>query len=143
MELEWIDGNVKTKALYWSECLNVESIKKYALEYDVLQVWYPKNIQDDIFEEYGVGMSFIEFNGKWKGEAHSSVIDLELSQDDILKGYSKNRRYETKRAGDRDNLEIVFYVPEKEEDLQEYIEYYNMFAKSKNRDTLYYNRVSA
>lgn len=130
MVLSWVDKNgIKITAIYWSDGLNLEKMKKYSKKCDYIQVWYPRNLSDDIYEEYKELLTFIEIEASWKGESTSSHIDLSLDAEEILQLFSKTRRYEVKRAKERDNLEIEFHTNLNEMELKEFEIFYNSFAQ--------------
>lgn len=130
MVVSWKDVNgKKITALYWYDGLNLQDIKKYSNESDYIQVWYPRNLSDDIYEEYKELLTFIEIEASWKGESTSSHIDLSLNDEEILQQFSKTRRYEVRRAKERDNLEVEFHTNLDEIELKEFETFYNSFAK--------------
>ncbi len=70
----------------------------------------------DLYEKYHD--TYIELEGKWKGEVYSAHMDLSMNAEDILQRFSKTRRYEVRRAGQRDNLMTEFICDVDEKNLQ-------------------------
>lgn len=129
MVVTWTDHYYnKITAVYWSDGLNIKKVEEYGKDCDYLQVWYPRNLSDDIYEKYHELITWIEIEAKWKGQATSAWTDLLQSKEEILRTFSKTRRYEVRRAAQRDNLTVDFLCDVNETDLAEFEEYYNIFA---------------
>lgn len=129
MILSWTDKqNKKITAIYWSDGLNNCEIEKCGKECDYIQIWYPRNLSDDIFKRYHELITFIELEGKWKGNAYSSWIDLSQNKEEILQQFSKTRRYEVRRAKERDNLKVFFQNALEDAEISEFEKYYEHFA---------------
>ncbi len=133
MEIQWSDGREIINEIYWSRNLSLEEVREKEKSCDLLRVWYPQNIDDRIYEQYGDGLTYIEYNGRWKGKAYSAGIDLTQDAAEIMGCFSKTRRYEIRRAMERDNLYIDFYQPNTRLECNEFFDFYNEFAKSKGR----------
>lgn len=129
MVISWTDeNNKKITVVYWSDGWKLQDVEMYGMESDYLQIWYPRNLSDDIYEKYRELITWIEIEAKWKGEAYSSQMDLSLSVEDILSQFSKTRRYEVRRAKQRDSLMVQFCMTFDEEELRAFEAYYNQFA---------------
>lgn len=129
MVVTWADNyHNKITAVYWSDGLSVKEVEEYGKDCDYLQVWYPRNLSDDIYEKYHELITWIEIEAKWKGHASSAWTDLLQDREEILQTFSKTRRYEVRRAAQRDNLTVDFLCDIDEADLVEFEEYYNNFA---------------
>jgi len=133
MVLSWTDGyNTKITAVYWSDGLNCKCIEEYGKGSDYIQIWYPHNLADDTYEKYHELITYIEREAHWKGEAFSLQMDLSLSAEEIFQQFSKTRRYEVRRAKERDNLTVEFLSNFDEMELKAFETYYNRFAKQTN-----------
>ncbi len=58
-------------------------------------------------------------------------IDLSKSEDSIFAGIEKNARYEIKRARGKDEIHIRFQINPCVDEIEQFVGYYNRFAKSK------------
>lgn len=143
MEFQYYDEGCSVYSIYWSDGLNSEAIEKNYSMYDVLQIWYPQNIHDDIYEQYKMIMTFIEYRGYWKRPVQSLECNLLCTIDEILSQMRKNTRYEIRRALNRDKLHTVIIAEPSKDDVAEYIEYYNKFAASKKMHPIDEQRVRA
>lgn len=129
MIVSWKDKNgKKITAVYWSDGLCLQDIKRYAGQCDYVQIWYPWNLADDIYEQFYELLTFIEIEAEWKGKSTSSWIDLKMTNEEILNQFSKTRRYEVKRAEKRDNLKVEFLSNLDERTLDDFERFYNRFA---------------
>lgn len=131
MEIQWSTGDMVIKEIYWSTNFTLEDVEERRDSCDILRLWYPEKIDNWIYKRYGDVLTYIEYNGKWKGKAYSAIVDLTLDKDSIINHFSKTRRYEIRRALERDNLVVRFYRPVTETECKEFISFYNAFAKSK------------
>lgn len=143
MEFQYNDGSGSVYSIYWSDGLNSEVIQKKYSMFDVLQIWYPKNVHDDIYEQYKMIMTFNEYQGYWKRPVQSLECNLLCSIDEILSQMRKNTRYEIRRAINRDKLYTVMTAEPSEDDVAGYIGYYNKFADSKKMHHIDETRVRA
>lgn len=132
MEVTWEEKGYRMKLIYWLDNLSMEKFQEYSSDCDEIVVWYSNNMDDKIYEKYKELMRFIELDGHWKGKASSAVIDLTMSAEDILKGFSKTRRYEARRALNKDELHVEFINDYSEKEVLEYESFYNKFATKKN-----------
>lgn len=132
MKLEWIEDGKRYIALYWENKLSIKDIYDYYGKFDVLQVWYPLTIDDDIFHNFGDVLGYIELEGKWGGNSYTYENSLTLSEEVIFQNISKTNRYEIRRAMNKDRIEIQYIESISEKDIDEYCSFYNEFAKSKN-----------
>ena len=108
MEIQWTINDDTIKEIYWSRNLSLDEVMEKGKECDVLRIWYPQNLDDRIYERYGDILAYIELEGKWKGKAYSSVIDLSQNEAEIMSLFSKTRRYEIRRAMERDLLHAIY-----------------------------------
>ncbi len=143
MEVKWTENNIRYKQLYWMENCSLEDFERYSTDCDCLIIWYSHNIDERIYEEYKELMWFTEINGYWKGRNGSRIIDLTLSAEDILEGFSKNRKYKTKRALNRDNLKLEYVNEYSKEVVHEFEQFYNQFARQKKLPLLDTIKVDA
>ena len=137
-----INDNI-IKEIYWSRNLSLDEVMEKGKECDVLRIWYPQNLNDGIYERYGDTLAYIELEGKWKGKAYSSVIDLSQNETEIMSLFSKTRRYEIRRAIERDALHTDFYQPANAAECKEFVDYYNSFARSKGMADIVEDKVYA
>ena len=51
MVISWTDeNNKKITVVYWSDGWKLQDVEMYGMESDYLQIWYPRNLSDDIYE---------------------------------------------------------------------------------------------
>lgn len=143
MEFQYNDDGLSVYSIYWSDGLDRKTIEKEYSTYDVLQVWYPLNVHDDVYEQYKLIMSFNEYQGCWKKPAQSLECTLTCPVDEIMHRMKKNTRYEVQRAIKRDNLHIEAITNLSEDDMAEYAAYYDQFADSKKMRHINRSRVKA
>lgn len=142
MEIEYSRNMLLTKVVYWEKC-DLCTIDNYLNNTDTLEVLYPLLVSDDIYEKYKDIMSFVEYKGRWGDDTHSLEIDLSLPEETILRQFGKTTIYEVRRANERD--EVTFTLIEKpgSKDIEYFFEFYDCFAKSKNRAPIDRARVCA
>lgn len=130
----WNDGKIRTKWIYWADFISYDDFEAAALDCDYLQIWYPRRVDMKIGEKYKEILSIVEgCEFDFGDETLSKSIDLKMEEEQILAGFSKTRRYETRRAMERDGLEVSFCFPDEyDKDLNDYILFYNAFAEQKN-----------
>lgn len=143
MEFHYNDITGTVCSVYWSDGLDSEVIQKSYSMYDTLQIWYPQNVQNDIYEKYKMIMTFNEYQGHWKRPVQSLECDLLQPVDEILSWMRKNTRYEIRRAIKRDKLQATMIVAPLKADVEAYIEYYNKFADSKKMHHINERRIKA
>lgn len=143
MEFYYNDTTGTVCSIYWSDGLDSKAIQKNYNIYDVLQIWYPKNVNDDIYEQYKMIMTFSEYRGYWKRPVQSLECNLLRSVDEILSQMRKNTRYEIRRAMNRDKLQTTMITAPLKDDVEEYIAYYNKFADSKKMHHINEQKIKA
>lgn len=143
MEFQYNNDSGSVYSIYWSDGLNSEAIQKKYSMFDVLQIWYPQNVHDDIYEQYKMIMTFNEYQGHWKRPVQSLECNLLQPVDEIINRMRKNTRYEIRRAMNRDKLHTIIIEEPSEDDVEEYIGYYNKFADSKKMHHIDETRVRA
>ena len=143
MEIQWQFNNGIIKEIYWSKDFSLADAEQKGINCNQLRIWYPQNIDENIYKRYGDVLTYIEKNGKWKGKAYSLIIDLSQDEDDIMRYFSQTRRYETRRASEKDNLYVDFYKPVNVKECKEYIEYYNQFAQTKGLSNITEEKIYA
>ncbi|RKM59527.1 hypothetical protein D6856_09930 [Butyrivibrio sp. XB500-5] len=138
-----IENDRKIKIIYWADYVSLEDITIESDSCDEIQIWYPQKVDKDIAKEYGEVLSIIEGDEYSFGDrTFSKAINLLQEEEQIFSGFSKTMRYESRRAGERDNLSIEFDYPVIEDKkLNEYVEFYNSFAREKGRAELYLDKV--
>ncbi len=143
MEFQYNDINGTVCSIYWSDGLNSETVQKKYSMFDVLQVWYPQNVYDDIYEQYKMIMTFNEYRGHWKRSVQSLECNLLRSADEIISQMRKNTRYEIRRAINRDKLQTTVITAPLKDDVAEYIAYYDKFADSKKMHHINSKKIKA
>lgn len=143
MEFQYNDMNGTVCSVYWSNGLDSEAIEKNYSMYDMLQIWYPQNVNDDVYERYKLIMTFSEHRGYWKRPVSSLECNLLCTADEILSQMRKNTRYEIRRAMNHDRLHTMMTAEPSEDDVAGYIGYYNKFADSKKMHHINEIRVRA
>ena len=143
MEVVWNENGCQNKVVYWLDSLSADEFENLAESCDNLTIWYSNNVDDEIYKRYEELISYTELNGYWKGIAGSRIVDLTLSKEEILNGFSKTRKYKTRRALERDNLHTSFVFEYSKENLAMYEDFYNQFADGKGLGRLNTLKVSA
>lgn len=143
MEFHYNDEDCSVCSIYWSDGLDSEEIEKKYSMYDTLQIWYPLNVNDDIYKRYKMIMTFNEYKGCWKRPVQSLECNLQRPVDEIFHQMRKNTRYEIRRAINRDNLHTEIITEPSESDAAEYIEFYDNFSDLKNMHHINRPRVMA
>lgn len=125
----------KIKWLYWADYVSLSDVEAAMDEFDELQVWYPHRVDNEIEQKYGNVISIIEGrNRQFDERIFSKAVDISLDEEEIYSEFSKTRRYECRRARERDNVVTDFFHPDKyDEAVAEYIDFYNTFAKERQR----------
>lgn len=134
MQFTWNDGEKRIKWIYWTDFISYDDFEAAASDCDYLQIWYPRHVDMKIGERYKEILSIVEgCEYDFGDEVYSKSIDLEMEEEEILAGFAKTRRYETRRAMERDGLEVSFCFPDKgDKEFNDYILFYNAFAEKKN-----------
>lgn len=143
MEFQYNDDGLSVYSIYWSDGLDSKTIQKKYSTYDVLQIWYPLNVHDDVYEQYKMIMTFNEYHGCWKKPAQSLECALTCPVDEIMRRMKKNTRYEIQRAIKCDKLHTEAIINPSEDDLTEYVIYYDKFADLKRMYHINRPRVKA
>lgn len=133
MVIDWYDNN-KNISIYWSERLEIVYFNQLIKEYDVIEVIYPLDYDDDINIQYGDLLFYVEYGGSWKSNVMTGCINLSLSVDELFANINKSKRYDISRSK-KDGIEIEFIENASATDINEYRRFYNMY-ESKG---LYYN----
>lgn len=135
MLFSYVDHN-RRKILcdYWNKYLTLEILEKYKNKCDEIQIWYPHELDERIYDKYGSLISYIELNGSWQRLAYSRIIDLHNDVDYIYEHFSKNTRYEIRRARNRDNIMVRSWRGHEisETLLSKYFHFYDEFALTKS-----------
>lgn len=72
-------------------------------------------------------------------ELYTLLINMKLEEKELLSNFRKNTRYEINRALNKDKIKcstLLEYGNNNISKINEYIKYYNSFAKSKNRSSI-------
>jgi hypothetical protein len=72
-------------------------------------------------------------------ELYTILIDLSKNDKELLSLLRKNTRYEINRAREKDNIKCVTFFEKNENDrekISKYMDFYNVFALSKNRSSI-------
>ena len=143
MKAEWIDNNRRIECIYWHEYVSCEDVESESEEYDEVQFCYPKNGSEHLAEIYPIELIEGEEH-IYGGRIYSKSIDLTQSDDAIFSGFSKTRRYKTRRACERDHLDVEFYYRNIEGNiLTDFIQFYNEFANQKKLCFLNESKIKA
>lgn len=132
MEFVFNENDRSICVIYFSKGLNLDTIEKEYSDYDSLNVIYPQNVSDDVFDKYKAVMSFIEYGGCRGNHTHSIEVSLLKSPEELLQQMTKNTRYEVRRALNKDELCTEFLMDISEQELQDFLTLYNAFADLKN-----------
>lgn len=132
MEFSWLENGKRTKCIYWADRIEISAIVDNMDQCDELQIWYPKAVDEKIYGQYRELLTFIELEGSPEGNSYTYENSLTLSDDEIYQKISKNKRYEIRRARERDRVTVELIEDISETDFSRYLEFYNQFALSKN-----------
>lgn len=134
MEFSYEQNGRKILCSYWSAPFSFTQFEKACEVFDEIQIWYPIEVDDRIYEKYGNIISYIDLGGGWRGKGFSRQIDLTQSEEDIFKGFSKNSRYEIRRAKNRDKLTVEYFYEDtlNSDIIGKYVAFYNKFAAWKH-----------
>lgn len=139
MQFTWNDGELRTKWIYWADFFSYDDFEAAASDCDYLQIWYPRHVDMKIGKKYKEILSIVEGSEyKFGDEVYSKSIDLDMEEEQILAGFAKTRRYETRRAMERDGLKVSFSFPyRRDKEFDDYILFYNVFAEKRNLGLIY------
>lgn len=134
MQFTYNNGKTRTKWIYWADYISYDDFEAASSDCDYLQIWYPIHVDMKIGEKYKEILSIVEGSEfDFGDEVYSKSIDLEMEEEEILAGFAKTRRYETRRAMERDELEVSFGFPDKgDKEFSDYILFYNAFAEKRD-----------
>ncbi|MCM1415716.1 MAG: GNAT family N-acetyltransferase [bacterium] len=85
-----------------------------------------------IKEEFGDILVYLSKNADWESKGYSGSIDLTRDVAQILSDFHKNRKYEVKRAKERDGISVAIDMSPDGKKLEEVRAFYDRFAASKN-----------
>jgi hypothetical protein len=77
-------------------------------------------------------------------ELYTILIDLSKSDMELFGLIRKNTRYEINRAREKDNIKCLAFFEKNEKDMEkihQYINFYNAFAKTKNRSSIKFSDI--
>lgn len=131
LTLEWKTEIGKTLFNTWGNGFNRAYILSEFGSFDSVELWYPQNMDNDVLEEWGDIVRYIELNSGKDSKSTTRIIDLQQSIETIFSGFTKNTRYEIRRAESREQLTIETIQHPTINDILEYKEFYNNFAASK------------
>lgn len=133
MQFTYNNGKTRTKWIYWADFVSYDDFEAISSDCDYLQIWYPRHVDMKIGEKYKEILSIVEGSEfDFGDETYSKSVDLEMDEEEIFAGFSKTRRYETRKAMERDGLKVFFCFPNKlDKELNDYISFYNAFAEQK------------
>lgn len=132
MEFTFNDNGQSVCVIYFSNDLNLDIIEEKYGAYDYLSVIYPQNASVDIYNKYKNVMNFIEHGGYWGNYTQSIEVSLLESPENLLQKMTKNTRYEVRRALNKDELCTELLMDVSEQELDEFLTFYNDFADLKN-----------
>src|ERR1700744_1924497 len=90
------------------------------------------------------GLCLKEARSGWSSHPRSTrIIDLEQPQDVLFRACSKSNRYKIDRARRSDNVQTTLLPGSNEEQLLEFIKYYDSFAATKNVPPLRQDQFTA
>ena len=84
MEFSYEQNGRKILCSYWSAPFSFTQFEKACEVFDEIQIWYPIEVDDRIYEKYGNIISYIDLGGEWRGKGFSRQIDLIQSVEDIF-----------------------------------------------------------
>jgi len=99
---------------------------------DQLDIFYCGKLDEKIREKFGDILVYLSKGANWDSIGYSRSIDLTRDTDQILGDFHKNRKYEVRRAKERDGISIAIDMQPNREKLEEIRIFYDQFAASKN-----------
>ena len=114
-------------SLYWSVKLTLQDFEQYIDKCDILEVIYPFSYESEINDKYGSLLYYVENEGRWNEDVITGCINLKHTENMIFDKIVKNKRYEIRRARERDNLSISFFEDINEPLFEEYRAFYKMY----------------
>ena len=75
--------------------------------------------------------------------SHTAVVDLTLTEEDLLAAMAKGTRYEIRRARDKDGLDAIAFDRPDADLVSEFVAYYDEFASTKGLAPIFRPRLDA
>ena len=138
IKYEYTASGCHIRHLYFLNKIDKEMFEQEMKTCDELTIFYADEIDSRIFSKYG--SSLIYFS---KGASYSIMVDISKSESDIINGFHKNRKYEVRRALERDCFDTEIILNPDIEKLEEARIFYNIFAKEKGLPDFVIERYDA
>lgn len=132
IKCEYRVSGKKYKYIFFAGELSYAKFLSESSACDELSIFYSGKLDDKIRQRFGDILIYISKGADWDSKSYSRSIDLTKDAVQILSDFHKNRRYEVKRAKERDGISIIVNMSPDREKLEEIKLFYDRFAASKN-----------
>lgn len=143
IKYEYMHDGKLYRHIYFIRELNFAEFLENIDSCDELCISYAGTLDEKIEKDYGKILVYISKGADWRARSYSLCVNLQKDADEILHGFRKNRKYEVKRARDRDGVKIAFDESPSEETLKQIQIFYNGFAESKNMNTFDFDKYAS
>lgn len=143
IKYEYASNGKLIRHIFFAGELSFAEFSKEINSCDELCIFYAGRLDEKIEEEYGEILVYMTHGSNWHVKDYSLSIDLTKDSAEIFKDFHKNRRYEIRRAKERDGVKVVFDESPDIEKLEQTELFYNQFAASKNLRAFDYERYAS
>ena len=143
IKYEYCSEGKKYKHIFFAGELSYTDFLDESESCDELSIFYAEKLGAEIKEKYGDILIYISKGANWDSKGYSRSIDLTKDADQILGDFHKNRKYEVKRAKERDGISIAIDMSPGKKKLEEVKNFYDRFAASKNLNPFDVDRYAA
>lgn len=126
-----VDGK-KCRHIFFARELSYTDFLNESASCDKLDIFYSGKLDTKIQESFGDILVYLSKGANWDSKGYSRSIDLTKDAAQILGDFHKNRRYEVKRAKERDGVSVILDMSPGREKLEKIKSFYDRFAASKN-----------
>lgn len=132
IKYEYRIGDKKCKHIFFSSELSYTDFIYESGFCDQLDLFYSEKLDEKIREKFGDILVYLSKGANWDSKGYSRSIDLTRDAGQILGDFHKNRKYEVKRAKERDGISVAIDMSPDKEKLEKVRIFYDQFAASKN-----------
>lgn len=132
IKYEYYREEKKCKHIFFASEISYQDFLYETGSCDQLDIFYSGKLDEKIGENYEEILVYLSKGADWDSKSYSRSIDLTKDEAQILGDFHKNRRYEVKRAKERDGISIAIDMSPDREKLEEVRTFYDRFAASKN-----------
>lgn len=143
IKYEYYREERKCRHIFFASELNYKDFLCETSSCDQLDIFYSGKLDERIREKFGDILVYLSKDANWDSKGYSRSIDLTKDEAQILGDFHKNRRYEVKRAKERDGITVAIDMSPDCEKLEEVRTFYDRFAASKNLQPFDLDRYAA